>query len=279
LILLGSQLLQVLELLRGLALTPASEADQEAKAAAAAALDAAADEAVAALKQQHATALSNATAAARHQALMGALNARIRFSPGKPPLSAAVAAAVIDTAADELTSALADAGSNADSAAAGSNAAGLAARRLAAERLVGTASVIDSTAAALAAALGEEDEQAGELSVQLQKLSDAAAAVQEGAIKVVDVKFNKQPAKAATEEDDQESTEAAEDKAAAAVAALEEALQAAVAAVAAMPAAGDGSVTKEGVRSEIEKEVEEAAAAAEEKTKGQQGTALQVRAY
>jgi hypothetical protein len=272
--------LQVLELLRGLALTPASESDHEAKAAAAAALDAAADDAVAPLKQQHATALSNATAAARHQALMGALNARIRFSPGKPPLSAAVAAAVIDTAADELTSALADAGSIADSAAAGSNAAGLAARRLAAERVVGTASAIDSTAAALAAALGEdlagEDEQAGELSVQLQKLSDAAAAVQDAAIKVVDVKFNKQPAKAATDDDDQESTEAAEDKAAAAVAALEEALQAAVAAVAAMPAAGDEDVTKEGVRSEIEKEVEEAVDAAEEKTKGQQETALQV---
>jgi len=283
--------LQVLELLRGLDLTPAAETDQEAKAAAAAALDAAADEAVAPLKQQHATALTNATAAARQQALISALNSRIRFSAGKAPLTAAVAAAVIDTAADELTAALADAGA-ADS---GSNAASLSARRLAAERVMGTASVIDSTAAALAAALGEdlagEDEGSEGLSLGLQKLSDAAAAVQDSAIKVIEVKFNKQPAKAAaaaaTEEDDTESTEAAEDKAAAAVAALEEALQAAVAAVAAVAALpgaqggegegeGEGSVTKEGVQSEILKEVDEAVAAVEEKTKTQQETALQV---
>lgn len=147
--------LQVLELLRGLSLTPVSEADQEAKAAATAALDAAADEAVASLKQQHTTALSNAAATARHQALISTLNARIRFSPGKPPLSAAVAAAVIDTAAEELTSALADAG-GLDGSSGSSGAAAVSARRLAAERIVGTASVIDSTAAALAAALGED---------------------------------------------------------------------------------------------------------------------------
>lgn len=270
---------QVLELLRGLTLTPVSEADQQAKAAASAALDAAADEAVAPLKQQHATALTNATATARQQALISALNSRIRFSPGKPPLSAAVAAAVIDTAADELTAALAETG-GAD------GSSGVSAKRLAAERIVGTASVIDSTAAALAAALGEdlagEDEQSADLGSALQKLSDAASSVQDAAIKVIEAKFNKPAAKsaaaaAATEEDDQESAEAAEDGAAAAVAALEEALQAAVAAVAAVPAAeGEGAVSKESVTSEIEKEVDEAVAAVEEKTKQQQETALKV---
>ena len=146
--------MQVLELLRGLSLTPSSESDQAAKSAAAAALDAAADEAVTPLKQQHATALTHATASARHQSLVTALNARIRFSPGKAPLSPAIAAAVIDTAADELTAALADVGGSSGSSDAGSS--GLAARRLAAERVMGTASVIDSTAAALAAALGED---------------------------------------------------------------------------------------------------------------------------
>jgi hypothetical protein len=152
---------------------------------------------------------------------------------------------------------------------------------------MGTASVIDSTAAALAAALGEDlagEDESGPLASSLASLSDAAAAVQDAAIKVIETKFNKPPPKAAaaTEDDDSESTEAAEDKAAAAVAALEEALQAAVAAVAAVPAAtaaaaeGEESVTKEGVKSEIEGEVDEAVAAVEEKTKQQQETALQV---
>jgi hypothetical protein len=125
-----------------------------------------------------------------------------------------------------------------------------------------------------------DDEQGGDLGSALQKLSDAAASVQDAAIKVVEVKFNRVPSKsaAASDDDDQESNEAAEDKAAAAVAALEEALQAAVAAVAAVPAAAgsEGGVSKEGVRSEVDGEVDEAVAAVEEKTKGQQETALQV---
>lgn len=277
---------QVLELLRGLSLDPTTDADRAAKSAAATALDAAADEAVAPLKQQHATALTNATATARNQALMSALTKRISFAPGKPPLTAVTAAAVIDIAAEELKAAMAasgaiDAGSNNGSN--GSN--GLVARRLAADQIVGAISVIDSTTAALTAVLGEdleeEDEQSGEkkgIAAGLTQLYDSAAVVQESAMKVLELKLNKTtPAAAAADGEGQEPAE--EDKAAAAVAAVEEALQAAVAAMAAVVAADstmDAGVTKEDVKSEIAKEVEEAVEAAVEKTKSQQETALQV---
>jgi hypothetical protein len=163
-ILLYITTLQLLELLRGIALVPASPADQEAKAAASAALDAAADEAVKPLKEQHATAAAAASAAARSQALAAALGAQIRFAPGKPPLSAAAAAGVIAVACDEAAAAMA----------ALSATGGLAAKRAAAEQLMGMGSITESTAAALAAVLGE-NEAAGEV---LAQLSEAAEKLQ-----------------------------------------------------------------------------------------------------
>jgi colicin import membrane protein len=157
--------LQLLELLRGIALVPASTADQEAKAAASAALDAAADEAVTPLKEQHASAAAAAVAAARSQALAAALGAQIRFAPGKPPLSAAAAAAVISVACDEAAAATAVLGG-----AAGSTG-GLAVKRAAAEQLMGMGSITESTAAALAAVLGE-NEAAGEVLAQLSESAE-----------------------------------------------------------------------------------------------------------
>lgn len=273
---------QLLELLRGITLTPESSGDEEGKAAAHAALDAAAEAAVAPLKEQQASALAVAAAAARNHALGAALGAQIRFSPGKPLVTPAVAAAVISVAADEVTAglgSLAGNGASSDSIASG----GLAARRTAAEQVMGMASILDSTVAALAAAIGD-DESASEV---LGELSESADKLQEVAIKYVQLRLKAESAK---KPEGEEAAAAAEDQEAAAAAAVEEALQAVRAAAEKLsglsgPAAAEGqagegegatAATAESIRQAVLKMVEEKVAAVEEMTKQQHDAALQV---
>ncbi|WIA42711.1 hypothetical protein OEZ86_008660 [Tetradesmus obliquus] len=276
---------QLLELLRGIALVPASSADQEAKAAAVAALDAAADEAVAPLKEQHTTAAAAAAAAARSQALAATLGGQIRFAPGKPALSAAAAAAVIAVACDESAAAMA-----ALSSAAGL-AGGLAAKRAAAEQLMGLGSITESTAAALAAVMGES-EAAGEV---LGQLSESAEKLQEASIKFAELKLKAEAAAAKQQPADDaaadaEANAAAADADSAAVSAVEEALTAVKTAAEQLPGLqespaaaeeeqegveGPAAVTVDSVKEALLAEVEERVAVVEERTKQQQEAALQ----
>uniref|UniRef100_A0A383W4Q6 UDP-N-acetylglucosamine diphosphorylase n=1 Tax=Tetradesmus obliquus TaxID=3088 RepID=A0A383W4Q6_TETOB len=276
---------QLLELLRGIALVPASSADQEAKAAAVAALDAAADEAVAPLKEQHTTAAAAAAAAARSQALAATLGGQIRFAPGKPALSAAAAAAVIAVACDESAAAMA-----ALSSAAGL-AGGLAAKRAAAEQLMGLGSITESTAAALAAVMGE-NEAAGEV---LGQLSESAEKLQEASIKFAELKLKAEAAAAKQQPADDaaadaEANAAAADADSAAASAVEEALTAVKAAAEQLPGLqespaaaeeeqegveGPAAVTVDSVKEALLAEVEERVAVVEERTKQQQEAALQ----
>ncbi|WIA22255.1 hypothetical protein OEZ85_004578 [Tetradesmus obliquus] len=275
---------QLLELLRGIALVPASSADQEAKAAAVAALDAAADEAVAPLKEQHATAAAAAAAAARSQALAATLGGQIRFAPGKPPLSAAAAAAVVAVACDESAAAMA-----ALSSAAGL-AGGLAAKSAAAEQLMGLGSITESTAAALAAVMGENEAAAevlGQLSESAEKLQEASIKFAELKLKAEAAAAKQQPADAAA---DAEADAAAADADSAAASAVEEALTAVKAAAKQLPSLQESpaaaeeeqegveapaAVTVDSVKEALLAEVAERVAVVEERTKQQQEAALQ----
>jgi len=229
-----SMLVQLLELLRNFSLDPAEPSTLEAKAAAAAELDAAADEAVASLKAQHRSALTTAVTTARNQTMTAALSAKISYNPGKPPLNNATAVGVINVALDEVTTAVASISSD--------EGGSLQGKRAAAEALMSMASIVDSTAAALAA-VQEEDESAGEQGGDESapsQLCKAAERLQDAAIKAAELKLRSEAATAAKSaaaegEESENGVAAAEDQAAAAVAAVEEAMQAVREAVQQLP--------------------------------------------
>jgi hypothetical protein len=98
---------ELLEALRGLALTPADPQMVAAKQAAAEALTAEVEAKVAPVKENGEAQLVASKAAARHSALVGALQSRIRGEPGRTPLAAAViAAAMYQAAGRELVASM-----------------------------------------------------------------------------------------------------------------------------------------------------------------------------
>eukprot|EP00879_Flechtneria_rotunda_P019297 GHRR01020266.1.p1 GENE.GHRR01020266.1~~GHRR01020266.1.p1 ORF type:complete len:603 (+),score=293.43 GHRR01020266.1:126-1934(+) len=259
---------QLLELLRNITLIPADDSMQQQKADAAAALDAAADAAVQPLKDQHSTALAAAMASTRSQSLVAALSQRIRYRPGSKPLTATVAAGVFNVAADEVESAVSTVTNE---------SSGVPARRAAAQQLKEMASIIDSTAAALAAATAGDNAAAEHDSTEqaLQQLSEAADKLQELCVNV------EAEVKGGANKSD-ESAQGA-DTATATAAGVRDALARVRAALEQLPKSSEenegsakGTVTTtEGLKADVLREVEAQVATTEQKTRQQQENALQ----